>query len=141
MLKTYYEEKKLTLCKLERWASKFLKGNKKLLFKSLKKWKRSPLIFLKKRNCPKLSEVFRFYTTSPAKGLEKTHRPNICSWNIRETFPWVLLVYSEKIPNEILGNIPEYYSGNIEYRNIPWLFQKYSTNVTRFSLVDQEIQQ
>ena len=32
---------------------------------------------------------------------------NICSWNIRETFLEMLPVYSEKIPNEIPGNIPK----------------------------------
>ena len=41
-------------------------------------------------------------------------------------------VYSGKIPNEILGNIPKWWSRNIEYRNIPWQFYEHPTNDTHF---------
>ena len=45
-----------------------------------------------------------------------------------EIFP----VYSEKILDEIPGNIPKLCFGNFESRNILWLFHEYPTNVTRF---------
>ena len=38
--------------------------NKKFLLKKLKKWKRSLLTYLEKRNCQRLSEVSRFCTKS-----------------------------------------------------------------------------
>ena len=48
--------------------------------------------------------------------------------------------YSEKVPHEILGNVPKWYSRDIEYNNIPWMFHEYSTNVTWIFLGGPEIQ-
>ena len=49
-----------TLFKYKRWPSKFLKVNKKFLFKKSKKWKKALLSHLEKvRNCQKFSGFVR----------------------------------------------------------------------------------
>ena len=52
--------------------------NKKFLLKKLKKWKRSLLTYLKKRNCQKLSEVFWFCSTSSTMSLRNAVKN---AWN------------------------------------------------------------
>ena len=47
------------------------KMNKKFLLKKWKKWKRSLLTYLEKRNCRKLSERFKFCTTIPINDFIK----------------------------------------------------------------------
>ena len=64
VLKPYYKVEKLILFKCKRWASRFLKVNKKSQLKKLKKWKRYLFVHLEKRNCRKLLEDFRFCTES-----------------------------------------------------------------------------
>ena len=80
-------------------------------------------------NCLKISRTYLFCPST--RWDSPSHRPNIlCSWNIRGTFPW----YSPGIfGKSSIWNSREYsqiMSGNIEYRNTPWMFHEYRTNVT-----------
>ena len=76
MLKPYYESKKNNLL-VQKLNKQILEGEQEIL-KRLIKWKSSLLTYLEKRNCRKLSEIFRFCVKSHERFTEKDALKNAC---------------------------------------------------------------
>ena len=95
---------------------------------------------MQQRNLTSSFNIYRY-------GERPTHRANICSWNICGSFPWYITgILGKNFPMKFCRTFPEECSGNIESRNVPWMFHEYPTYViciflggSRNTIVDEAV--